>query len=68
MFGQKNSFSCHVNFIVNQIWRFARTMKKKPRPNGKPYRDVPQAPTEQVHENESDTWAVYHFYPKIPEI
>ena len=25
----KNSFSCHVDFIVNQICRFASTAKKK---------------------------------------
>ena len=33
MFGNKNSFSCHVDFIVNQICRFPRTMKKEPRAN-----------------------------------
>ena len=34
MFRNKNSFSCHVDFIVNQICRFASTMEKKPgRPN-----------------------------------
>ena len=29
----KNSFSCHVDFIVNQICRFTSTMKKKPSRN-----------------------------------
>ena len=29
----KNSFSCHVDFVVNQICRFTSTKKKKPRRN-----------------------------------
>ena len=34
MFRNKNSFSCHVDSVVNQICRFASTMEKKPgRPN-----------------------------------
>ena len=58
MFGNRNNFSCHVDFIVNQICRFASTTKKKPRAN----LTVPchRHPTEEMEKTESDTWAVYH--------
>ena len=41
MFGNKNSFSCHVDFIMNQICRFCVDYEKETRQE--PYRGQPQA-------------------------